>query len=83
MKPILGQVLLKPFPSDEKSEGGIFVPESFRKVSNKMKVAQVGNGVTKVKKGETVYRVKDWGQEIMVDGEKHFLMHETAILAKQ
>lgn len=83
MQPVLSQVLLKPYPSDEISEGGILVPESARTVNNKMTVVAVGNKVKTIKKGETVYRVKDWGLEVEIAGEKHFIMNEDAILAKE
>lgn len=87
MTPILNQVLVKPFPSDEISEGGIFVPENARAVSNKVKVISVGTGTPKkpmgLKPGDTGYRVKDWGQEILIDNELHFLMDSSAIIALQ
>jgi len=42
----------------------------------------VGEGVTKVKKGDVGWRVKDWSDtEIIIDGEQYCLMDETAILA--
>ena len=36
MKPVRNNILTKPFPPDEISEGGILVPESARKENNKM-----------------------------------------------
>ena len=87
MQPIRNQVLVKPFPSDEISEGGIFVPESARTVSNKVQIVKVGNGTKEkpmnLKPGETGFRVKDWGLEVLIEGEKHYLMDSDAILAKQ
>lgn len=85
MQPIRNYVLCKPYPADEISEGGIFVPESARKDSNKMYVVAVGNG-TKDRKmqfvaGQTVYRVKDWGEPIDIEGERHYLMDQGAVLA--
>ncbi len=85
MKPIKKQILVKPFPADEESEGGIFVPLSARKTSNKMLVVDVGNGTKdepmKLKKGMTVFRVKDWGEEIIINDEKHFILEQSAILS--
>jgi len=68
MQPVRNNILTKPFPPDEISEGGIFVPESARKENNKMFVIAVGRG-TKERKmifnpGDIVYRVKDWGTPI-------------------
>lgn len=79
-------MLVKPFPSEEVTAGGIFVPESAREVSNKVLVVSVGNGTKEkpmtFKKGDIGYRVKDWGTEVMVDGELHFLLDSDSILAK-
>ena len=38
MQPVRNIILTKPFPPDEVSEGGIFVPESARQENNKMRV---------------------------------------------
>jgi len=81
MKPINRKILFKPFKGSEKTEGGLFVPDSVRKLSNKGEIVQVGERVTKVKKGDIGFRVKDWGEEIIIDGEKHYIMEESAILA--
>tara|TARA_R110000868_G_scaffold27075_1_gene103468 strand:- start:191 stop:454 length:264 start_codon:yes stop_codon:yes gene_type:complete len=85
MTPIRSQILVKPFSSDEISEFGIIVPESARRPSNKVKVVKVGNGTKykpmKLKEGQTGYRVKDWGCEVLVNGELHFLMDQDAIIA--
>lgn len=85
INPIRNQVLVKPFPPDEVSEGGIFVPLSARKPSNKVLVVKTGNGTKdrpmKLKEGQVGYRVMDWGMDIMIDGELHFIMDSGAILA--
>lgn len=87
MKPVRNNILTKPFPPDEISEGGIFVPESARQESNKMRVIAVGNG-TKERKmifnpGDVVYRVKDWGTPVDIDGERYYLMDQNGIIAKE
>lgn len=85
MQPIRTNVLAKPYPPDEISEGGIFVPESARSESNKMLIMAVGNGTKdrpmKFKKGQTIYRVKNWGTPIDIEGERHYLMDQDSILA--
>lgn len=86
MTPIRTQVLVKPYPSDEISEGGILIPENVRKPSNKVWIVKVGNGTKdkpmKLQPGETGFRVKDWGCPVIVDGELHFIMDQDAIIAK-
>jgi chaperonin GroES len=81
MKPVNKKILFKPFKGSETTEGGLFVPDSVRKLSNKGEIVEVGERVTKVKKGDVGFRVKDWGEEIIIDGEKHFIMEQDAILA--
>lgn len=83
MIPIKTNVLVKPYPSDEFSEGGLYVPESARRISNKVLIVEVGNSVTKVKKGQTGFRVKQWGQEFLIDGGLHYMMDQSAIIALQ
>lgn len=85
MKPLRNQILFKPLPSDEVSEFGIIVPESARAISNKGVIVEVGDGTSKrpmrLNKGDIGLRVKDWGTQIDLDGEIHFLMDESAIIA--
>jgi len=85
IKPIRDNILVKTFESDNISEGGIYVPDSAKTISNKVEVIAVGNGVKnkpmKLKIGDIGYRVKDHGTEIIIDGEKHYLMNQDAILA--
>lgn len=87
MTPIGNQILFKPLLSNEISEGGLFIPETARKPSNKGTIVLVAKGTSlkpmKLKEGMVVYRVKDWGQEIMINNELHFLMDQGAILAKE
>ena len=85
MQPIRSNVLAKPYPPDTLSEGGIFVPESARSESNKMLIIAVGNGTKdrpmKFKEGQTIYRVKNWGTPVDIEGERHYLMDQDSILA--
>jgi chaperonin GroES len=87
MQPIRNQVLIKSFPPDEISEGGIFVPESARKESNKVTIIAVGRGSRekkmKLKPGQVAYRIKDWGTPVDVEGERHYLLEDAAILATE
>ena len=86
MKVLLNNVLVKPFPSAEITESGFFVPENAREINNKVWIVEVGSGTKnkpmKLNKGDIGFRVKDWGQEIFIDGERHFIMDQGAILAK-
>lgn len=85
MKPIKNQILFKPFLMDEKTEGGIIVPESYRAESDKGEIVEVGEGTKlrpmRLKKGDIGFRVHKWGTEVKKDGESYYLMDENAILA--
>ena len=87
MQPIRNQVLIKPFPPDEISEGGIFVPESARKESNKVSIIAVGRGTREkkmtLKPGQVAYRIKDWGMPVDIEGQRHYLLEDAAILATE
>lgn len=87
MRPIRNQILFKPFPPEEVSEGGIFVPESARKENNRGVLVAVGNGSAHkkmtLKTGQIVYRVKDWGVPVEIEGVMHYLMEDAAINATE
>lgn len=86
IRPIRNYVLLKPFPSDEKSVGGIIVSEAHRAVNNKMQVVAVGDGLPgkpmRFKEGDTVFRVLEWGQPIQEGETVYYLMTQESLLAK-
>lgn len=85
MQPVRTQILFKPFPPDTMSTGGIYIPDSVQQVNNKGTIVAVGRGTKekpmKLKQGDVGFRVKDWGCEVMVDGELHYIMDMDAIIA--
>ncbi len=85
VQPILNKILFKPFSGDAITEGGIIVPDSVRGESNKGVIVAVGNGSKnhpmKLKVGDIGFRVKSWGDEIIIEGEKYFLMDDKAVIA--
>lgn len=86
-KAIMDNVIVKPFPSEEKSLGGIFVPDSARERNNKAWIVSYGNGTAKHKmkdgigKGDVCFHIKDAGMEILINGEKHYIIKMQDILA--
>ncbi len=90
VQPIRNQILLKPFMGDEFTAGGIVVPDLFRKESDKCEVIAVGNGTKshpmRLKAGDVVFRVAQWGEPIVENGTMYYLVdhvRDNAILAKQ
>ncbi len=85
MKAIRDNIIVKPFKSDEVSEGGLIVPENCRERNNKATVISVGDGTKrhpkKLEIGDVVFHVKDAGTEIIENGEKYFIMKSWDALA--
>lgn len=85
MKPIRDFVLVKPFMADEITEGGLFLPESFRSRSCKAKVISVGRGTAKIKmeakKDDVIFHIKGAGEPVILNNELVFLIRQNDILA--
>lgn len=83
--PIMNNVLVKPFLENDVSNGGIIVPESFHKESDRCKIIAVGKGTKskpmKLKEGDIGFRVSEWGLPIEDNGELFYLMEDNAIIA--
>ena len=73
------------FLVDEKTSGGIIVPDSYRSFSDKGEIVAVGAGTEhkpmKLKSGTIAYRVHDWGTEIKDGNDTFYMMEQEAILA--
>lgn len=87
IRPIKNQVLIKLFPGDDMSSGGIVVAESFRAESNKGKVIATGKGTKdkpmQFKEGDVVYRVQGHGEPLDIEGQRHYMMDQSTILATE
>lgn len=85
MKPIRDFVLVKPFAPEEKTEGGLFLPEGFRERNCKARVISVGNGTAKIKmeakKDDIVFHIKGAGEPVILNNELVFLIRQNDILA--
>jgi co-chaperonin GroES (HSP10) len=85
IQPIRNNILVECLEGDSISEGGIFVPDAFKKESNKVRVVAVGTGTPakpmKRKVGEICYRVKEWGDPIEENNRRFYLMDASAIIA--
>ena len=85
IKPLADRVLVLPAPAEEKTIGGIIIPDSAKEKPLKGKVIAIGN-CTKdeemvVKPDDTVLYGKYAGTEIELDGEKYLIMKQSDILA--
>ena len=77
IRPLADRVLIKPAPAEEKTVGGIIIPDSAKEKPLKGEVIAVGNGTKDeemvVKTGDNVLYGKYAGTEIELDGDKFSL----------
>ena len=85
IRPLADRVLIQSAPAEEKTVGGIIIPDSAKEKPLKGEVKAVGNGTKDeemvVKPGDTVLYGKYAGTEIELDGEKYLIMRQSDILA--
>jgi len=81
---------VKRLEEEEKTKGGIIIPDTAKEKPVEGKVVAVGAGKLKedgtkipmdVKVGDRVLFAKYGGTEIKIDGEEHLIMREDDILA--
>ncbi len=85
IRPLADRVLVKPAAAEEKSVGGIIIPDTAKEKPQKGEIVAVGTGT---KDEEMVVKVKDVvlygkyaGTELELDGEKYLIMRQSDILA--
>ena len=85
IKPLADRVLIKPAPAEEKTVGGIIIPDSAKEKPLKGEIVAVGNGTKDeemvVKPGDTVLYGKYAGTALELDGEKYLIMRQSDVLA--
>ncbi len=83
--PLHDRVIVRPAPAEEKTAGGIIIPDTAKEKPQRGIVVAVGAGkkdepVT-VKEGDSVLYGKYAGTEIKLDGQDLLIMRESDILA--
>jgi chaperonin GroES len=90
LKPLNDRVLVKRLDSEEKTKGGIIIPDNAKEKPMEGEVMAVGEGKhlengkvrpLEVKKGDRVYFRKYAGTEVTLHGEEHLILREEEILA--
>ncbi|MDE6445287.1 MAG: co-chaperone GroES [Alistipes sp.] len=85
VKPLSDRVLIQPNPAEEKTAGGLIIPDTAKEKPLAGKVVAVGPGTKdvqmEVKAGDQVLYGKYAGQEIRVDGTDYLIMKQNDILA--
>ncbi|HRI01474.1 MAG TPA: co-chaperone GroES [Saprospiraceae bacterium] len=84
MKPINDRVVIKPAAADEKTKGGIIIPDTAKEKPQRGEVVAVGPGkdgnMMTVRKGDIVLYGKYSGQEFSYKGVDYLIMREDDIL---
>jgi chaperonin GroES len=87
MKPIADRVIIKPAPAEEKTKGGIIIPDTAKEKPQRGEVVAVGPGKSgkdahnmTVQVGDIVLYGKYSGQEINHEGNDYIIMREDEIL---
>jgi chaperonin GroES len=85
VKPLADRVLIEPAEAEQKTAGGIYIPDTAKEKPQRGKVVAVGNGkkdepIT-VKVGDTVLYGKYSGTEIQIEGKDYLIMRESDIYA--
>lgn len=83
--PLADRVVIEPAKAEEKTAGGIIIPDTAKEKPQRGTVVAVGNGkpdepIT-VKVGDTVLYGKYAGTELSIDGNDYLIMRESDIFA--
>lgn len=90
VKPLEDRVIVKPLKAEEKTAGGIIIPDNAKEKPQKGEVIAVGSRKVSdkgekipmiVKKGDTALYGKYSGTEIKIDAEDYLIIRESDILA--
>lgn len=85
IKPLADRVLVEPAAAEEKTAGGIIIPDTAKEKPQRGVVIAVGNGKPDepmtVKVGDKVLYGKYSGSELALEGKDYLIMRESDILA--
>ncbi|HEY9207298.1 MAG TPA: co-chaperone GroES [Candidatus Methanoperedens sp.] len=85
IKPIGKRVLIKPVKEEERTRGGIYIPETAKEKKKQGLVVEIGNIEEKefpVKKGDVILYTGYSSEEMEIDGEKYLILDSKDIIAK-
>ncbi|HSQ43008.1 MAG TPA: co-chaperone GroES [Fibrobacteraceae bacterium] len=90
IKPLADRILLETLEPENKTQGGIYIPDNAKEKPQKGKVVAVGAGrksdkgeliTPEIKVGDVVLYGKYSGTEVTVDGKDYLIVKESDILA--
>jgi chaperonin GroES len=89
IRPLQDRIIVKRIEEEEKTKGGIIIPDTAKEKPMEGKVVAVGKGKVMedgklhpvdVKVGDRILFGKYAGTEVKIDGEEHLIMREDDIL---
>ncbi len=90
IKPLSDRVVVEPLEAEEKTSGGIYLPDTAKEKPQMGKIVAVGPGkvsdsgskiAMEVKEGDKVLYGKYSGSDVTIDGKDYLIMLESDILA--
>ncbi len=90
LKPLADRVIVKPAPAEEKTKGGLYIPDTGKEKPQYGEIVAVGPGKVaengqvlemQVNLGQKVLYGKYSGTEVTVEGEDYLIMRESDIFA--
>jgi chaperonin GroES len=90
IRPLHDRILAKRIQEEEKTAGGLFIPDTAKEKPLEAQVIAVGNGKVledgkvrplEVKAGDRVLIGKYSGSEVKINGEEHIILREDDVLA--
>ena len=89
IRPLHDHILVKRVKEEDKTKGGIIIPDTAKEKPQEGKVVAVGKGklledgklvALDVKKGDRILFNKYAGNEVKIEGEEHLILREDDIL---
>jgi chaperonin GroES len=90
VKPLEDRIIIQALEAEQKTTGGIIIPDNAKEKPQKGEIVAVGPGKTSdqgvriamtLKKGDTVLYGKYAGTEVKVDGKEYLILRESDVLA--
>ena len=85
IRPLADRVLILPQPAEEKTIGGIIIPDTAKEKPLQGKVVAVGNGTKdeamEIAVGDQVLYGKYSGTEVELEGVKYLIMRQSDVVA--
>ena len=90
LKPLADRVIVRPLEAEEKTAGGLFIPDSAKEKPQQGEIVAAGPGRTsddgttialEVKVGDKILYGKYSGTEVAVEGSEYLIMRESDIFA--